>query len=383
MRKHALEGIKVVDLAGYIAGAYCSGLMADMGAEVVKVESWSGDAFRGHAGGFQGWNRGKRGIVLNLRTSQGQEILYRMVRGADVVVENYRHGVAQRLGADYETLRGVNPRIIYCTVTAYGTRGPYAQSPGFDPLLQAISGAMAYQGGVDNPPVFLRVAISDYAAAIMGAWGVAMALFHRARTGQGQRVETCLLNAAIAVQMGEFLFVDGVPWSSPRVDSLGIDVTHRLYRARDDWLYVACDAANQWRQLCNALGREDLVGLWETDDARQDARIAKELESMLLEGDAEHWIGRLSQVGIKVASVRTSKEVSQDPAMQEQALTLDLESPEYGQLKQTTPAFRMSETPGKVWGPAPALGQHTIEVLKELGCSAADVRELRDKGVIP
>ncbi|MEE8443112.1 MAG: CoA transferase [Dehalococcoidia bacterium] len=383
MRKHAFDGIKVVDLAAYIAGGYCSGLLADMGAQVVKVESWEGDAFRANVGGFQGWNRGKRGLVLDLRTPEGKEVLYRMVKGSDVVVENYRPGVAQRLGVDFETLQKVNQQVIYCTVTAYGNQGSHTQTPGFDPLFQAMSGAMAYQGGEGNPPVFLRVAVSDYAAAILAAWGVAMALFHRARTGRGQRVETCLANSTISVQAGEFLFVDGVPWASPRMDSLGIDATHRLYRAKDAWLYLGCDTPGQWRQLCDALGREDLADLWEADGTRKDDRITQALEGILLHDNAEQWIDRLARLGLKTAPVRTGQEISQDPAMLDQGLTVDLDSPEYGPLKQTTPAFRLSETPGKVWGPAPALGQHTDEVLRELGYSGTEIQALRDKRVVP
>ena len=381
MRKHAFDGIKVIDLAAYIAGAYCSCLLGDMGAQVVKVEPLEGDGYRGNATGFQACNRGKRGLALNLRAPEGREVLYRMAQGVDVLVENYRPGVAQRLGADYETLRKVNPRIIYCTVTGYGTQGSYTEAPGFDPLFQAMSGAMTYQGGVGNPPVYLRIAVSDYAAAILAAWGVAMALFHRARTGQGQRVETCLLNAIIAAQAGEFLFADGVPWTSPRIDSLGIDAAHRLYRAQDTWLYLACDTPDQWRQLCDSLGREDLAFLWEEEEDRKDDRIAQELEGILAEGTAEHWIGRLTQAGIKTALARTGREASRDPAMQEQGLILDLESPDHGPLKQSNLAFRLSETPGKVWGPAPALGQHTDEVLRELGYSDAEVQALRDKRV--
>ncbi len=384
MRKHALAGINVVDLAGYIAGAYASGLLADMGAQVTKVESWDGDAFRGIVAGFQAWNRGKRGMVLNLRAQEGKEALYRMVREADVVVENYRHGVAQRLGVDYDTLRGVNPRIIYCTVTAYGTQGDYAQTPGFDPLFQAMSGAMAYQGGHGNPPTFLRVAISDYSAAIMAAWGVAMALFHRARTGEGQRVETCLMNAAMSVQSGEFLFTNEVPWSSPRVDALGLDATHRLYMAQDAWLYLSCDTADQWRQLCAAIGRDDLAGLWVGDVAtmRSDA-ITEALATVLAQHPASYWIERLRQRGLKVAPMRNTQEISRDPEMQAQGLMLDLESPEYGPLKEIEPAFRMSWTPGTVQGPATMLGQHTDEVLRELGYSEADINDLRAKLVIP
>ncbi len=380
MRKHAMEGVKVVDLAGYIAGAYASSLLADMGAQVVKVESWEGDAFRGIGPGFQSWNRGKRGIVLNLRTDEGREVLHRMVREADVVLENYRHGVARRLGADYETLREVNPQIIYCTITAYGTRGSDAETLGFDPLFQAMSGAMAYQGEPGNPPTFLRVAISDYSGAIMAAWGVSMALFHRARTGQGQWVETCLLNSAISVQAGEFMFTQGRPWTSSRVETLGMDATHRFYEARDGWLYLACDTADQWRVLCQVLKREDLVSLWPQDGERQEEPITEALAALLADGTVEEWVGRLQLTGVKAALVRTMQEASS--ILRDQDMIVDVESPEYGSISLSGLAFQMSETPGVAQGPAPTLGQHTAEVLRELGYTGSEVQSLFDKKVV-
>jgi crotonobetainyl-CoA:carnitine CoA-transferase CaiB-like acyl-CoA transferase len=372
--------VKVVDLAGYIAGAYASGLLADMGAQVVKVESFEGDAFRGIGPGFQSWNRGKRGIVLNLRTDDGREVLHRMVREADVVLENYRHGVARRLGVDYEALREINPQIIYCTVTAYGTRGADAETPGFDPLFQAMSGAMAYQGGPGNPPTFLRVAISDYTGAIMAAWGVAMALFHRARTGEGQWVETCLLNAVISAQAGEFMFSQGAPWTSPRAEDTGVDAAHRMYEAEDGWLYLACDTADQWWVMCRTLEREELVSLWPQHGERQDEPFTEALAALLAGGTVEHWVGLIQQSGVKVAPVRTMQEAGS--MLRDQDMIVDVESPEYGPISLSGVAFRMSETPGVAQGPAPSLGQHTADVLRELGYTSAEVQSLRDKKIV-
>ncbi|MBI2171660.1 MAG: CoA transferase [Chloroflexi bacterium] len=386
-----LQGIRIVDLAGYIAGAYTSSLLADLGAQVDKVESFEGDAFRGIVAGFQAWNRGKRGIVLNLRTTEGKKALYRMVGRADVVVENYRHGVAQRLGADYETLREVNPRIIYCTVTAYGTRGPFAGVPGFDPLFQAQSGAMAYQAGPDNPPVFLRVAISDYAASLLAAWGIVLALYHRRRTGQGQRVETCLMNSVVAVQAGEFLFQNGSPWTSPRAagepafpgQALGVDSTHRLYRTLDAWLYLACDTPAQWQRLCVALDRSDLAPLWPEDGQVQEEAIAAALASILTQNTADHWIRLMREADLKAAPLVTTQELARSAELKAWGLSFEVESPEYGQLRQGAPPFAFSDTPPAVQRPAPMLGQHTEEILQELGYSSDQVRSLRQGRVIP
>ncbi len=223
--KHAFEGIKVIELGGYIVAALCASLLADLGAEVIKVESLQGDGLRGLLGGFQGWNRGKRGIALDLYTEEGQAILHQLVRKSDVLVQNLRTGVGERWGAGYATLSRINPKLIYCSMPGYGQSGPYIEKAAFDPLLQARSGAMAAQGGPGKPPVYYVIAISDYAGAMLGAYGVAMALYVRARTGKGQYLHSALLNAAIAVQSGEFVACAGKSGSDPRMDEWGIDAT--------------------------------------------------------------------------------------------------------------------------------------------------------------
>ena len=381
--KHPLDGVKVVDLAAYIAGSYCSSLLADMGARVIKVESPAGDRFRAMGGGFQGWNRGKRAMVLNLTSEEGRDILYRMVAEADVVTENYRPGVAEKLGADYESLRRVNPNIIYCTVTGYGMTGPYSEKPAFDPLLQAESGAMAAEGGEDNPPVFLRIPITDYSASILAAYGVAAALFHRARTGQGQRLETSLLNAAIAVQAEEFLSYPGKE-PSPRVGSLGLSSTYRHYQASDGWLFLSCGDDESWRKMCEVLGRTDLAEKYPDKATRttHDAEIGVELESVFSTKVRQHWLSRLEAARVKSAPSRHSWYLHEDPQAIHLGLTVDADSPDAGPIKQMGLPFRFSRTPGKIWGPSPSQGQHTDEVLSEMGFSPREVAELRERGVV-
>src|SRR5499427_6156177 len=198
-----LAGVRVVDLTSYIAGSYGAMMLADMGASVVKVEALEGDSFR-ELPGFFGWNRGKRSIALNLKDPDGRAIVHRLAVAADVVMENMRPGVVERLGVDYATLRALNPRIIYSSVTAFGGDGPYRDRPGFDPLIQAMSGVMAIQG-FGGPPQYVRTAITDYYAAALGCQAVLAALFVRERTGLGQRVETSLLNAGLALQSGNIV----------------------------------------------------------------------------------------------------------------------------------------------------------------------------------
>ena len=373
----------MVDLAAYIVGAYCSSLLADMGAQVVKIESDVGDGFRTIGGAFQGWNRGKRAIILDLKTQEGRDILYQMVSGADVVTENYRPGVAEKLGVDYATLRRVNPTIVYCSASGYGLSGPYRDKPAFDPLLQAQSGAMAAQGGEGNPPAFLRSAITDYAGAILSAYGIVAALIHRARTGQGQRLETSLLNAAIAVQAGEFFFYPGK--SRPRrVDDLGLTSTYRLYQAQDGWFFISCGDDRSWHRVSEVLDRRDLAEKYPDEVARtkHDAEIGAELEAIFATRTRRHWLSRLQGADVKCAPSKHLQDMHEDPQAIHLGLTVDAVSPDVGPIKQMGLPFRFSRTPGKIWGPSPAHGQHTDEVLAEMSFSAQEIAGLRERGVV-
>src|SRR5438094_391100 len=247
-----LDGIAVVDLTSYIAGSYAGMMLADMGARVTKVEALAGDSFR-ELPGFYGWNRGKRSIAVDLKTPAGCQIVEQLAERSDVFMENMRPGVADRLGAGYERLHALNPRLVYSSVTAFGSTGPYVDRPGFDPLLQAMSGAMALQG-FGGPPQYLRIAVTDYYAASLAAQAILAALFVRERTGKGQRVETSLLNAAIALQSGNFVDYKG------KQHMFRDNPTYRLYRAGDgQWFFLACGNQTFWVKLCKALGLEPLA----------------------------------------------------------------------------------------------------------------------------
>jgi len=247
-----LGGIRVVDLTSYIAGSYGAMMLADLGADVIKVEAIEGDSFR-ELPGFYGWNRGKRSLALNLKDPDGCAVVHRLAKDADVVMENMRPGVVERLGVDYETLRALNPRIIYSTVTAFGSDGPYKERPGFDPLLQAMGGLMALQG-FGGPPQYLRIAPTDYYCAALACQAVLAALFVRERTGRGQRVQTSLLQAVLALQSGSVVDYPG------REVVLRETPTYRLYQGGDgEWFFLAVGNQSFWMKLCKVIGREDLA----------------------------------------------------------------------------------------------------------------------------
>jgi len=383
--KHAFDGIKVVELGGYIVASYCASLLADLGAEVIKIESLQGDGLRPQLGSFQGWNRGKRGIAVDLRSEEGKEILYQLAEKADVLVHNLRVGVPERWGADYATLSCLNPRLIYCAMPGYGQSGPYIEKPAFDPLLQARSGAMAAQGGPGSPPVYYRVPMCDNAGAMLGAYGVALALYQRVKTGKGQYLHGALLNATIAAQSGEFISYPGKP-EEPRMDYWGRDATYRLYRTEDSWLFLGCDNESSWTALCQALGREELINASEfaTPSSRQAnaSHLAQILETIFLRDSSQHWLNLLEKAGIPCAPVNYSRVLFNHPHVLENDLVAEHESGDLGPVKQMGMVVKLSETPGKLWRAAPGLGQHTDEVLSELGYSKKDIQQLREKRVI-
>jgi len=384
--KHAFDNIKVIELGGYIVGSFCGSLLADMGADVIKFEPLGGDGLRGLLGAFQGWNRGTRGIAVDLRTEEGRTVLHQLARKSDVLVQNLRQGVAESWSADYGTLSRLNPQIIYCSMPGYGQSGPYIDKPAFDPLLQARSGAMAAQGGLGNPPVYYRSAICDYAGAMLGAYGVALALYQRARTGKGQHLHGALLNAAIAVQSGEFITYPGRPEADPRMDSWGTSATYRLYQTEDGWIFLGCSDEPLWPVLCRALSKEELISdsRFSLPAGRQDnaAQLAQIFESTFAGDSSQHWLDLLEAAGVPCAPANYSRELFDHPHMLQNDLVAEHESADVGKLKQVGLIVKLSKTPGKLWRAAPGLGQHTTEVLSELGYSDQDIQELRGKRVI-
>ena len=381
---HALAGVRVLDLSGYIAGAFCPMVLADYGADVIKVESLDGDAFRTNGYGFLGWNRGKRGLSVDLRTEAGRQVVYELVRSADVLNENFRPGVAKKLGVDYETLAALNPRLIYSTATAFGSDGPLAHLPGFDPLIQARSGAMAAQGGVGqgHPPVFNTVALSDYGAALLSVFGIGAALVQRERNGLGQRVETSLVQAALTMQAGEFIFYPGKPDPVPGGPALaGVHALYRLYQAADRWLFLGCRTAEQ----VDAIARVTGVALPAGAAALREplhGPTAEALAAAFMTRTAEAWVADLLAEGVPAGRVFTPPELFDDPQVQANDLLTTHQHPVWGEVQQTGVLVKFAKTPGIAQRVAPLLGQHSVEVLAEAGFAAERIQNLLASGVV-
>ena len=380
-RAAPLDGLTVVSFAMYIAGSAAASLLADLGARVVKIEPPHGDPFRTIGGGFQAWNRGVRSIGLDLSNGASRGIVDRLVGQADVVIENFRVGMAKKLAVDYETLSKVKPDLVYCSLTGYGDDGPYAERPAFDPLFQAQSGLMQAEGGQDRPPIMLRMSVSDHMAGMLAAWGVVTALLHRRRTGLGQRVSTNLLNAIIAAQAAEFF---GNAVDQDWLPQIGMSPLRRIFEASDGWLFVS--AEDQWPALCRAL---DAPGLAEDPRfAGPRSRCAQQELSDLLESrfrreGVVHWLGTLRAEGVKCARADSiAADLMSNAEAIEAGVVAVHQSSELGEVRQPGLSIRFSETPGKLWGAAPSLGQDTDETLGGLGFGTGEIAELRREKVV-
>ena len=389
-----LAGLRVVDLTQAMAAPFCTMNLADMGADVIKVEPPAGEDMRrgsvgrhGHSGTFVTINRSKRGITVDLKQPGGVEIVHRLVRTADVFVQNYRPGAAARLGVDYDTLAALNPRLIYCSISGFGSTGPYASRGGYDLIAQGMSGVISVTGDEDGPPAKASVPVSDLAAGLFGAYGILCALEHRERTGQGQLVDTSLLEAALALTVWEATeyWVTG---RAPRA----LGSAHRLaapyqaLRASDGWLTVGANNDRLFAALCAAIARPDLAAdprfARAHDRMTHRGALAAEIEKTTADAPRTHWLARLQAAGVPAGPINTYAEALADPHALSRDMIVDLDHPGAGPVKALGVPVKLSDTPGAVDRAAPLLGQDNVAILTELGYSEAEQRALRDQGVV-
>ncbi|MCP4754955.1 MAG: CoA transferase, partial [Proteobacteria bacterium] len=342
-------------------------------AEVVKIEPPDGDPWRVMGAGFAGVNRGKRSLVVDLKKEAGKRIAHELIARSDILVENARWGVLHRLGMDYETVEKINPDIIYLSILSYGPTGPLSDLPGYDPLLQARSGQSVAQGGLGKPPVFHLVAINDMAAPMLGAYGVALGLLARKKTGKGQNVRTSLANAAAAMQAHQFIDYDGVDYQDlGDTDLLGINATHRHYKTLDGrWLFILCPNEGHWQHLCGELGLADLPAdpRFRTRDSRlkNDEALVEILAGSFKSKTLAEWMAILPQADIPVATGNDYPESPKEAHLQENSIFDERDHPEFGRVMQVGLMPRFSEISGVIQRHAPLFGEHTEEVLSELG----------------
>ena len=368
-----LKGIRILDFASFIAGPYASSILAEMGADVIKIEPPQGDLARawspfigGESRYFQAWNRSKRSIVLDLTDASSRPVLAALVKSADVVVENFRNGVTAKLGIDYPTLRPGNERLIYCSSTAFGSQGPWRTRPGYDPVLQCLGGAARanerFNGGATG---ICSVAVSDYQAAMLLSTAICAALYHRERTGQGQFIETSLLQAVMSVQSHHYI----EPLEQPEEGAVGI-YPYRLFKTRDDAIFVAGGTDKFWRLLCQAL-RLDWLGTGErfSTNARR-VNLAAEfnaiLEPAFLAGLSADFERDLIAAGVPCGSVKDYHDFFNSEQVTAMGMNPEITHCTAGRLRVAGLPVTFSESPGAIQRAAPLLGEHAAEILKEL-----------------
>lgn len=392
----ALDGVRVLDLTIWQQGPYASAMLADLGADVIKIEApGSPDPGRrflfrpelGLSAYFETHNRGKRSLALDLKKRQGKAAFFRLVERADVFLNNLRLGAVKRLGLTYEAVRGVNPRIIYANACAWGSQGPDADLGSFDFLAQARGGIMSVNGEPDDPPLPVSVPIADQVGAMAAAYGIMAALFHRERTGEGQEVEVSLLGSQLALQsfnVTSYLLTGRLPARRPRG---GFTPLWNVYRGGDGkYLALAMLEERWWPGTCRALGQPELEHDPRFDTGAKRSRNANQLiehlDGVFAQRPAREWVRRFQAEGLMAAPVQDYEDIARDPQVAANGYVEEVEWPGHEPVRMVGVPVRLSRTPGRIRGMAPALGAHTREVLLENGFSPEEIQELEAKGVV-
>jgi crotonobetainyl-CoA:carnitine CoA-transferase CaiB-like acyl-CoA transferase len=390
-----LSGIRVVDLTRILAGPYATMILGDLGADVVKIENPDGgDDSRGwgppwvpQAGGasayFAAVNRNKRSVALDLKSEAGREIVWRLIEASDVVVSNFRPGVIERLGFSWEAVQERAPRVVYAIVNGYGAIGPAAEKPSFDVIVQGESGVMDVTGWPDGPPTRVGISLGDETAGLLVVQGILAALFARERTGRGQRVEVALHDGLLSL-----LTYHAQNWwaGGPRPRRLGNAhpsiVPYQTFQAADAWINVGVGNERQWRALCGVVRRLEWVDdpRFETNAARVEHRdeLVPLLKELFAARPAAEWLDALAAVGIPSGRIRPVAEALEAPETRHREMVVEIEPDGHGPLRLLGVPVKLSETPGRIRRPPPSLGEHTAEVLSEIGYDPDLVERLPD-----
>ena len=393
---HPLAGVRILELGQIIAGTYGGQVLSDLGAEVIKIEAPEGDLgrnpsvapYRGVSGLFLTFNRNKKSVVINLKNGDGREVFYDLVKKSDVVVDNFRPGVLERLKIDFETLKAINPRIIQCSVTGFGTEGEYKDYPALDIIIQAISGHMAITGERGRPPVRVGIPLADLSGGIFACKGILAALFERERTGIGRRVELSMFDAMLNLTsyMGTMWLTNG---ELPHPPGSGHDYTvpWQAFPVKDGYVVVATREEGFWRKLCEVIGHAE----W-GDDARfatNALRVANRdtlvpmIEAVFRERTVDEWLKVLRAAQVPAAPVNHFDRAFAEPPVAEREMIVEYEHPQAGKVRLPGNPIKFEGVDKTISNPAPLLGEHTDEVLREvLSMTAEEIDKLRASGAI-
>jgi formyl-CoA transferase len=390
----ALEGLRVLDVTQYMAGPFCAMLLADLGADVVKIEPPSGDSTRQmpptvgtDSPAFNAVNRGKRSLMLNLKSAEGRDVLKRLARSSDILIENYRPAAMKALGLDYKALAAVNPRLIYASVSGYGHTGPYRDKGGFDIIAQGISGLMSITGEPGRPPAKAGVPLTDLGAGLFTLVGILAAVHCRTQIGIGQHVDTSLVEAGIALSIWEateYFSSGGIP--APLGSAHRMNAPYQAIRCADGYITIGANNDRLFRRLCESLGRPEWADEPDFADnpsrVRNRAALAARIEEITARQPRRHWLALLDENDIPCGPINNYAEVFADPQVIAREMVVEIDHPVLGHLKTLGSPIKLSATPPNPHRRAPLLGEHTDEVLRQAGYSAVEIQGLRQAGAI-
>ena len=392
-----IHGVKVLELAQIMAGPTCGLMLADLGAEVIKIEKIPGgdDTRRflppdinGEAAAFMMMNRNKRGMALDLKTKEGVEVFKRLVKQADVVVENFRKGTLEKLGVGYEELKKINPKIILCEISGYGRTGPYADKGGFDLIAQGMSGLMSITGeSKGKPPMKVGAPVTDITAGILAATGVLAALVSRATTGVGQRVDTSLYEAGIVHTYWQSAIASATGVApGPLGSAHPLTAPYQAFQTKDKWITVGASNQNTWLKLIDALGVKQLQ---ENEKFNSNANRMKNLTELteilkkeLVKKTAEEWLKLFDEKGLPCGPINTVTEMFEDPQTIERKMIVDVKNTKAGSFKGIGMPIKFSETKVEDTKESPTFGQHTKQILLDYGFKGEEIESLIKQGVV-
>lgn len=391
-----LAGMKVLELAQIMAGPTCAMMLADMGADVIKIEKLPGGddsrnykepRLRGVSAPYLVLNRNKRGMALNLKSEQGKAVLLKMIESADVLIENYRHDTLEKMGLGYEVLRAINPGLIYAAISGYGRSGPYAEKGGFDLIAQGFAGLMSITGEPNRPPVKTGNSVADIGAGVLAATGIAAAYVHKLKTGEGQIVETSLMEAALQQtywQAASYFATGESP--GPTGSAHLLSAPYQAFQAKDGWINIGGANQSNWERIAGVLGQPQWLNdpRFETNTARmQNTEALVELISaQLVQHDCAYWLNAFDAAGVPAGPVHTIAQALSHPQTIARGMVVNVEHPSLGSMQAMGCPIHFSETPTSISRAAPDLGQHTEEILLSYGYSADEVQALYAEGSV-
>ena len=391
----ALESIKVVDLTRTLAGPFCSMLLGDMGADVIKIEepehgdetrSWT-PFWNGEATQFLSFNRNKRSFSLNLREKEGIKIVLALAAEADVLIESFRAGALDRMGLGYDAVRRINPDIVYCSVSGYGRTGPMAEKPGYDLIIQAYSGLMHLTGEPEGSPQRVGFSLVDLFTGMMAYGSVLTALYHRDKTGEGQWIEAALLDGQVAVMSYHATGYMGTGVEPHRLGSGHPSlVPYQSFPGSDGFFILGCANQGLWERFCQAIDRTDLMEdprfKTNTDRVAHRSECVELLSEIFRTKPVAAWVEKIEAAGVPCGPINRVSDVVNDPQVLARNMVLSMPHPNVPDLRVPNSPLKLTETPPSVRRPPPLLGQHNEEILAELGYTPEQMRRLREKGVI-